>query len=104
MREPGFRQLMEEAQSHPDYWYESAILDFTEAVYEAMQNQGVTRTELARRLCTSQAYVTRVLSGNANFTLKTMSKLAFALGLELEVALGPRHESVAATPRSRSMT
>ena len=45
-------------------------------------------------------YVTRVLSGNADFTLKTMSKLAFALGLQLEVGLGPqRLPSAAAKAR-----
>lgn len=52
-----------------------------------MQEQGITRAELARRLGTSQAYITRVLSGNANFTLKTISKLAMALGMELEIGL-----------------
>ena len=74
----------------PEYWEEGAVLDFTEALYIAMEEQGVTRAELARRLGTSQAYITRVLSGNANFTLKTMSKLALALGLQLEVGLGPQ--------------
>ncbi|MCX6374328.1 MAG: helix-turn-helix transcriptional regulator [Actinobacteria bacterium] len=70
---------------------EGAILDFTEALYTAMEDQGVTRAELARRLGTSQAYITRVLSGHANFTLKTMTKLAMSLGLQLEVGLGPQN-------------
>jgi transcriptional regulator with XRE-family HTH domain len=50
----------------------------------------ITRAELARRLGTSQAYTTGMLGGHANFTLKTMSKLAQALGLQLEVGLGPQ--------------
>ena len=90
MTERTFRQLFDEARRMREYWEEGAILDFTEALYVAMEEQGVTRTELARRLGTSQAYVTRVLSGHANFTLKTMSKLALALGLQLEVGLGPQ--------------
>ena len=85
-----FKQLFAEARRMPEYWEEGAVLDFTEALYIAMEEQGVTRAELARRLGTSQAYITRVLSGNANFTLKTMSKLALALGLQLEVGLGPQ--------------
>jgi len=40
--------------------------------------------------------VTRVLSGNANFTLKTMTKLAFALGMQLDVGLRPQQASVVA--------
>jgi transcriptional regulator with XRE-family HTH domain len=90
MTEITFKQMFAEARRKPEYWEEGAILDFTEALFIAMEEQGVTRAELARRLGTSQAYITRVLSGNANFTLKTMSKLALALGLQLEVGLGPQ--------------
>src|SRR5450756_2779769 len=85
-----FKQMFAEARGMPEYWEEGAILDFTEALYVAMEEQGVTRAELAHRLGTSQAYVTRVLGGHANFTLKTMAKLALALGLQLEVGLGPQ--------------
>ena len=89
MSEPTFKDLFDEARRHPDYRYEGTILDFTEALFDAMDQQGISRAELARRLGTSQAYVTRVLRGNANFTLKTMSKLALALEMELEVGLRP---------------
>jgi hypothetical protein len=36
------------------------------------------------------ANITRVFGGHANFTLKTMAKVALALGLQLEVGPGPR--------------
>jgi len=88
--EESFKRLLTAAQQRPEYWEEGAIIDFTEALYSAMAQQGVTRSELARRLGSSQAYITRVLSGNANFTLKTMSKLAFALGMQLDVGLSPQ--------------
>ncbi len=95
MSEPTFKALFDEARRHPDYRYEGTILDFTEALFDAMDRQGISRAELARRLGTSQAYVTRVLRGNANFTLKTMSKLALALEMELEVGLRPATKSSA---------
>jgi transcriptional regulator with XRE-family HTH domain len=90
MSERTFTQLFDEARGMPEYWEEGAVLDFTEALHDAMEEQGTTRTELARRLGTSQAYITRVLSGRANFTLKTMARLALALGLQLEVGLAPQ--------------
>lgn len=90
MTESTFAQLFAEARGMPEYWEEGAILDFTEAMYIAMEEQDVTRAELARRLGTSQAYITRVLGGHANFTLRTMAKLALALGLQLEVGLVPQ--------------
>ena len=73
-----------------DYQEEGAALDFSEMLHVAMEEPGVTRAELACRLGTSQAYITRVLGGRANFTLKTMAKLAHALGLQLEVGLAPQ--------------
>ena len=91
MTERTFTQLFAEARRMPEYWEEGAILDFAEALYIAMEDQGVTRAELARRLGTAQAYITRVLGGHANFTLTTMTKLAMALGLQLEVGLRPQN-------------
>ena len=67
-----------------------------------MQRQGVTRAELARRLGTSQAYITRVLSGNANFTLKTMARLAHALGMQLDVGLSLSGLPLRLPPRPES--
>jgi len=96
MTEPSFRQLFDDARRMPEFWEEGAITAFTEALWAAMAEQDITRTDLARRLGTSQAYVTRVLSGNANFTLKTMTKLAFALGMQLDVGLRPQQASVVA--------
>jgi transcriptional regulator with XRE-family HTH domain len=44
-----------------------------------MTEQNVSRAELARRLTTSRAWVTKLLRGNANFTLHTMVKVSTAL-------------------------
>ena len=90
MTDPSFRRLFDDARRMPEFWEEGAILAFTDALSVAMADQHITRTELARRLGTSQAYVTRLLSGNANFTLRTMSKLAYALGMDLDVGLRPQ--------------
>ena len=64
MTEITFKQMFAEARRMPEYWEEGAVLDFTEALHVAMDEQGVTRAELARRLGTSQAYITRVLGGH----------------------------------------
>lgn len=86
----GFADLFREAESHHDFWEEQAIITFTEDLCLAMERVGVSRAELARRLGTSQAYVTKILRGNANFTLRTMARIALALGLEFRTHLAPR--------------
>lgn len=54
-------------------------LDVALEVEQIMENQGVSRKELAERIGHSPAYVTKVLSGDANMTISTMVKLANAL-------------------------
>ena len=84
-----FDDLYQEAEASDDYWLAGAVQDFTEEIFGLMERKGVTRSELARRLGTSPAYITKILRGNANFTLATMVRLARALGADLRVQLTP---------------
>lgn len=99
-----FAQLFQEAEGHDDYWVAGAILGFTEAVALEMERQGITRSELARRLGATPAYVTKILRGKANFTLATMVRLARALGAELRVQLdsGAENRAVRRVPASKA--
>ena len=74
-----YRQMFQEAESHADYWIDGPISEFTEDLARLMEEKDVNRAELARRMGTSRAYITKMLGGNANFTLLTMVKLAMAL-------------------------
>jgi transcriptional regulator with XRE-family HTH domain len=87
MTPKSFDDLYREAEEHDDYWVGGIALELTEAVTEIMERDGISRSELARRLGTSPAYVTKMLRGNANFTLTTMSRLARALGADLQIQL-----------------
>lgn len=75
-----FKELFAEARKGDRFWVEGAILEFTADIERLMDQQGITKTELAARLGTSQAYVTKVLRGTANFTMETMVKLSRAVG------------------------
>jgi transcriptional regulator with XRE-family HTH domain len=86
------KELFEEARLDPGYHKERAIIGFTEELWRVMEEQGVSGTELGRRIGSSQAYISRVLNGGANFTLATMTKLAMALGMELKMHLAPADE------------
>ena len=99
MDHPTFSDMCDEAARHPDYWAELAMLSFSEDVLEAMQAKSVTRAQLARRLGTSPGHVTRLLSGSGNLTLATMSRMAFALGLEPHISLVARAEVQTAADR-----
>jgi len=100
MAEDRYSAILTESVGSVDYWAESAILDFTEEISRLMEEKQVTRAELARRINSSQAYITKVLRGNVNFTLTTMTKLARALGVIVHIHLAP--EGVLVTWRDDS--
>jgi DNA-binding phage protein len=85
-----YRRSLQEARSSVDYWVDGPITEFIEDVWRLMEEQKVSLAELARRLGTSRAYVTKLLGGNANFTLQTMAKVAMALGAQVHVHVANR--------------
>ncbi len=93
MKPETFDDLYRQAKTQDDYWIAGTVQEFTEELCRLMEEQKVSRTELARRLGTSPAYVTKILRGNANFTLATMGKLARALGAEVRLRLAMAGES-----------
>lgn len=84
-----YKDFIRDAESSNEYWIETAISDFTEEVVRIMKEKNISRTSLAERLDASPAYVTKVLRGNANFTLSTMTKLARAVGMVVRIHLAP---------------
>jgi ribosome-binding protein aMBF1 (putative translation factor) len=49
----------------------------------AMKHQGITRQELADRMCCSPQYVSRLLKGEENLSLETIYKLEEALNIAI---------------------
>jgi ribosome-binding protein aMBF1 (putative translation factor) len=66
------------------YLQERLILDFTEAVCEAMEEAGIDNTQLAVKLGRSKGYVTLMLDGRAALTIRQMSDIMFYLGMKAE--------------------
>jgi transcriptional regulator with XRE-family HTH domain len=84
---PDFAELFQQAARHLDYWVEGAILEFTEDVVQRMEEQGISRSALASRLNVRPAYITKILKGENNFTLRKMVEVARSLECELRVHL-----------------
>jgi len=58
-------------------------LDFEAEVFLRLKKLGLKRKDLAERLGVSPAAVSKLLAENSNMTLKTMAKVAVALGCEV---------------------
>lgn len=84
-----FSELFSAAEQTDEYWTERAMIELTEEISRLMELRGITRAELAETLGCSPAYVTKILRGNVNFTLATMTRLARALGAVVRIHLDP---------------
>lgn len=89
-----FQKELEESKKHLAYYEEGLLVDVAARVVDAMENSGVTRSELARRLNVSPAYVTKILRGHANLSLESLAKVAFALDLKWECLLVSKNAHV----------
>lgn len=63
---------------------DEAISVLTRAAQEAIEVAGLTRTEVAGILGTTKSYISQVLNGSANMTLRTFGALLWAAGRQVQ--------------------
>ena len=76
MEDPEFRKLLS---------VEALAAEASEAIARLMAEQGVSKADLARRLDKSRAWVTQLLSGRANMTVRTLAEVVHALDAEVKL-------------------
>lgn len=81
---------LEKDEDTLEFKLEEVIVDFTEEICRLMEEEGIDRSELAERLGVSRAFITKILNGNPNLTLKTMMKLSMALNREFNIKMPPK--------------
>ena len=62
----------------------SHLFRVTEDILVAMEDLGITKSELASRLGISKPRISQLLKGSSNMTIGTLSDIAFELGLNLD--------------------
>lgn len=60
---------------------------FVDEIIKIMERKKMTRVEFARRLGVRPSYVTKILSGRENMTIKTMESMAGIVGYELVLGI-----------------
>jgi DNA-binding phage protein len=80
-----FKERIGALKKTQDYCLEEAKLEFVAGLTRLMARNGFTNTKLAEQLQTSNAYITKVLRGDTNFTIESMVKLTHALGGKLHI-------------------
>lgn len=84
-----FEELMASPEFRRLYVIEGLVAEAGEFIARLMEERKVKKAELARRLGKSRAYVTQMLSGSANLTVRTLAEVAYALGVEVKLEAVP---------------
>ncbi|MEW6037046.1 MAG: helix-turn-helix transcriptional regulator [Pseudomonadota bacterium] len=69
---------------------EALITEVTEAIWKAMEEVGMNKAELAKNMEATKGYVSQILNGSRNMTLRTLADICFALGYMPSFRLEPR--------------
>jgi transcriptional regulator with XRE-family HTH domain len=80
-------------EGDPDYILHGLLYDLAEDIYAAMEENGYTQVELAEHAGMQASALSRFLNTHHNTTLRTLVRLATALGLELTYSLKQRSDS-----------
>lgn len=77
MRDPVFRQQLA---------VELLVAEAAELISQLMHEKGMSKADLARELKKSRAWVTQLLSGKNNLTIRTLAEVIHALGGKVEIS------------------
>lgn len=89
-----YKKRFEEAQKKDSYWINMITLQFATSLWEKMQKNNIKRSELAKIIGKSPAYITKVLRGDANYTVETLYKLSKAIGCKLDIKISEEKADV----------
>jgi plasmid maintenance system antidote protein VapI len=89
-----FSMMLKDAKSKVAYWVEAAKLDFALELTRHMKEKSVSNAELASRLETSPAYITKLLRGDGNLTIETMVKATRAIDCDFHIHISHRNATV----------
>jgi len=87
------RTLVEEFVADPQnmrmFQQERAIYEITELIESVMEKQGISRSALAIRLGKTKGWVTQLLDGETNKTIRTVADVLAVLGHEFRTFASP---------------
>jgi transcriptional regulator with XRE-family HTH domain len=81
LKDPEFAKLMAQGD---------LIMEVTETLCELLEKEKISRKELAHRLGKSKGFISQLLNGSRNLTLRTVADIFHVLGYK--VALAPYKE------------
>jgi transcriptional regulator with XRE-family HTH domain len=66
---------------------EDLIMDVTESFCEVLEREKINRSDLAKKMGKTKGYISQLLNGGKNLTLRSISDLAFSLGRSVKFSV-----------------
>jgi transcriptional regulator with XRE-family HTH domain len=95
-----FQDFVSDPKRRRIYEREALAFEASELISGLMEDQKVSKTELAALTGSSKSHITQLLSGSRNMTMHTLADLAFVLGHKIELKSSPL-AAVASSERCR---
>lgn len=87
-------RIKSRVRSSEAYWFESAKLEFVKVLNQRVRKLDFKNKDLAEKIETSPAYISKVMRGDENLTIETMVKLVRATGGNLHFHISEVDERV----------
>lgn len=81
-----------ELLSTPEYWITRIQLDLYALMEQYMENNNLSRTELARKLGVSKGYISQVLNGDFDHRISKLVELSMAVGMVPQITYIPMNK------------
>ena len=78
-------RLLRDPENAKIFQQERLILEATSRICERMNERNVSKSRLAALLRTSKGYISQLLGGEQNMTLRKLSDVFFALGMTVHI-------------------
>jgi hypothetical protein len=80
-----FDELMLDPEFRKQYAVEGLIGDTAELIWQLLVRRNLKQADLARMLNKTPAFVSQLLNGKANMTVRTLAEVVYALGATVKI-------------------
>lgn len=94
MKNSKFSQSFSSLKDTIDYKVQRKSVEFLTKIHSLMNQNGVSKKQLAERIGCSPAYISKLFNGSSNISLETMLKFADALDSEVNIQICQKHQSI----------
>jgi transcriptional regulator with XRE-family HTH domain len=83
------KRTFQELEKTPDFQEELLMLKAQTLIYQLLEKQGIDQAQLAKILNQTESHVSSLLSGKRNMTLKTLARIGYLLGYQINLEFSP---------------